>query len=184
MPHLRPRVSMSSPRPCMMDGSLLCMESWKPVTGTDGRYEVSDQGNVRSLVRPGEPRPLRPFPHPRSGHLMIGVCHEAGERKRNRYVHRMLLEAFVGPAPDGYESCHRDGEPSNNTLGNLYWGTKSDNRRDSVKHGTHVQAKKTHCPRGHEYDSVRYRRSGPKAGQSFRACSICENAPRNREKEQ
>jgi hypothetical protein len=44
---------------------------------------------------------------------------------------------FVGPAPSGHECCHRDGDPSNNDLANLYWGTPSQNRSDAVRHGTH-----------------------------------------------
>lgn len=39
----------------------------------------------------------------------------------------------------------------NNSLSNLRWGTRSDNQLDSVRHGTHSNARKSHCPRGHIY---------------------------------
>ena len=55
-----------------------------------------------------------------------------------RYVHRLVLEAFVGPCPDGMECRHNtDPNPSNNNLDNLRWGTHSENERDKAVHGTH-----------------------------------------------
>lgn len=37
------------------------IERWLPVVGYEGLYEVSDQGRVRSLSRPGHPgRILKP----------------------------------------------------------------------------------------------------------------------------
>lgn len=155
------------------------METWKPVKGAEGRYEVSDLGNVKSLVAPGGERVLKPYPHVKSGHRMLALSVRRGEVKM-KYVHLLVLEAFRGDAPKGMEGCHSDGNPGNNALANLRWDTRSNNNKDAIRHGTHHWAKKTHCPRGHEYDRVRYRRSGPKAGQSFRACSTCENAPRKK----
>jgi hypothetical protein len=52
-----------------------------------------------------------------------------------RLVHRLVLEAFVCPCPDGKEACHKDGDPSNNRVENLYWGTHEENMADYVRHG-------------------------------------------------
>jgi hypothetical protein len=52
------------------------------------------------------------------------------------YVHRLVLEAFVGPCPDGMEGCHGDGDTANNRLGNLRWDTPKSNRADASRHGT------------------------------------------------
>lgn len=51
-------------------------------------------------------------------------------------VHRLVLECFVGPCPEGMEACHADGDITNNTLSNLRWCTSSENSADSVAHGT------------------------------------------------
>ena len=56
-------------------------------------------------------------------------------RGNQRFVHHLILEAFVGPRPDGYESCHKNGNPLDNRLVNLYWGTKRDNGLDTRAHG-------------------------------------------------
>lgn len=50
-------------------------------------------------------------------------------------VHRLILELFVGACPDGMECCHWDGNPQNNSLGNLRWATRRDNSHDRVRHG-------------------------------------------------
>lgn len=56
-------------------------------------------------------------------------------------LHVLVLEAFVGPRPSGYECRHLDGNPQNNTVENLRWGTVSENRQDSILHGTFVGLK-------------------------------------------
>lgn len=53
-----------------------------------------------------------------------------------RYVHQLVLLTFVGPCPQGRECLHRDGNPQNNCLSNLAWGTRSENRSDAIRHGT------------------------------------------------
>jgi hypothetical protein len=59
-------------------------------------------------------------------------------RGRIRAVHRLVLEAFVGPCPPGMEGCHGDGNPANNALPNLRWDSHSGNQLDAVRHGTHT----------------------------------------------
>jgi len=51
-------------------------------------------------------------------------------------VHRYVLLAFVGECPEGMQACHNDGNPGNNRLDNLRWGTPSNNNRDKWLHGT------------------------------------------------
>lgn len=45
-----------------------------------------------------------------------------------------------GPAPtDGRVACHRDGDPTNNEISNLYWGTMQENSDDMLRHGRGTQ---------------------------------------------
>lgn len=64
-------------------------------------------------------------------------------------VHRWVALAFLGPHPPGQQVRHLDGDPTHNAPGNLRYGTASQNARDSVGHGTHVQARKEECAQGH-----------------------------------
>jgi hypothetical protein len=104
-------------------------ERWLPVVGFEGLYEVSDLGRVKSHRR-GAPRILRPGPS-NYGHLSVVLG-----RGNTRMVHRLVLEAFAGPCPRGHESLHGDGGPTDNKLSNLRWGTRTENIRDAVRHGT------------------------------------------------
>lgn len=157
---------------------------WRPVVGWEGYYEVSDVGGVRSLPRgvvatwgttdrlstrryPGkEMRPQRNT----TGHLLVELTR--GGRAVGRFVHRLMLEAFVGPCPDGHIACHRDGDPGNNVLTNLYWATYTQNRLDTVRHGVDHMARRDRCKHGHEYtpENTAYRASGV----GGRRCRQCE----------
>jgi len=57
-------------------------------------------------------------------------------KRQSRMISRLVLEAWVGPHPDGMECRHLDGDPTNNNLSNLKWGTRSETMRDSIQHGT------------------------------------------------
>lgn len=57
--------------------------------------------------------------------------------KRSKYeVQRLILEAFVGPCPEGMEACHWNGKHADNRLENLRWGTPVENTADKFRHGT------------------------------------------------
>ncbi len=67
----------------------------------------------------------------RDGHIKVTLKGKAA------LVHRLMLEAFVGPCPPGMQCRHIDGNPANNRIENLAWGTRSENVMDAVRHGTH-----------------------------------------------
>ncbi len=52
-------------------------------------------------------------------------------RGQRFFVHRLILEAFVGPCPSGMECCHKDDDPTNNCLENLRWDTRKANMVDA-----------------------------------------------------
>lgn len=65
------------------------------------------------------------------------VLYKNGKRCQ-RKIHHLVLETFVGFRPRGMQCRHLNGDPSDNRLENLKWGTHSENQQDSVRHGTHV----------------------------------------------
>ena len=69
-----------------------------------------------------------------TGYCVVSLHCEA--RRVADYVHRFVLEAFVGPCPGGMQCRHLDGNPSNNRLGNLRWGTRQENEGDKIRHRT------------------------------------------------
>lgn len=72
---------------------------------------------------------------PKGCYLTVALSRERGKSKRAQ-VHALVLEAFIGPRPDGMEGCHNDGNPSNCAISNLRWDTRKANSADRRLHGT------------------------------------------------
>lgn len=130
-------------------------ETWKPIPGHEGIYEVSDIGRVRSLDRvvarnrrvKGRVLVLN---LKSNGYSQVELF--SGGQGKWLMSHRLVLLAFAGPCPEGMEACHNDGDQTNNAPSNLRWDTRSANQMDCVAHGTNSMSSKTHCKRGHPFD--------------------------------
>lgn len=117
------------------------IENWRPVVGYEGLYEVSDQGRVRSVARLVEFKDGRRrlyagkiLKHGFSkGYPRVNLSR--GDVAYCALIHQLVLSAFVGPMPEGNEVRHYDGDRENCTLGNLLYGTTSDNYADCVRVG-------------------------------------------------
>jgi hypothetical protein len=118
-------------------------EVWKSIPGFEGSYEVSNLGRVRSLarvimqksrcgreyVKRVPARILRPG-RKTSGHVSVVLGRKGGSHD----IHILVLETFIGPCPNGMECRHKNGDPADNKLSNLVWGTRGDNIRDKKWH--------------------------------------------------
>lgn len=142
-------------------------EEWKPVVGHEDSYEVSDRGNVRN-IRSGR---VKKFGWHKDGYRQVTI------KGKTRTVHRLVAQAFLGPS-DLPIVRHLDGNPRNNVVANLAWGTYSDNVRDSIEHGTYVNGNAgiTHCKNGHEFTvkNTYVTRAGA------RACRACQRDAQRR----
>lgn len=135
-------------------GCVLDHERWRSVVGWSGLYEVSDRGRVRSVdrviaiarhTRRYTGRILRQGTSKKNPHPRV-ILYRCGDHV-TCLVHRLVLDAFCGPCPEGMQGCHEDDIPTHNYYPeNLRWDTPSANRLDSVRNGLHHQARKTHCP--------------------------------------
>lgn len=135
-------------------------EEWRDIPGYEGYYQVSNLGQVRSMdrvityrdgrVRASKGKKLKSRPSKAGGYPLVTLSRSSSTT--SCYIHRLVLEAFVGPAPTGMECRHLDGNPENNSVENLKWGTRYENIHDQIRHGTHNKfIVRTHCPHGHEY---------------------------------
>ena len=94
-------------------------------------YFVSNIGNVESKKQSCRKR-LKPFKIPK-GYLIVRLRKDG--KQYTKLIHRLVLEAFVGPCPDGHETNHKDGNKQNNQLENLEWVTSSDNYAHAYRTG-------------------------------------------------
>lgn len=160
-------------------------EVWKPIPNYEGMYEVSNYGRLRScdreikyknkrgteITRFSKTRELPSRMH-RNGYL---YAHLWKRNKETQFaVHTLVLEAFIGPRPDGYVCCHKDDVKTNNYIGNLQWGTYSDNAYDKVANGRDQNANKKYCSRGHLLVAPNLVASKLKVG--ARECLACSRA--------
>lgn len=142
-------------------------ERWLPIPGYEGHYEVSDRGRVKSVARKvwfvnrwGQevqrtvPEKIRTTSvHPNGGHLRV-TLHRDGVREM-WFVHNLVMLAFAGERPAGMpETRHLDGDPTNNRVANLAYGTHQENVDDMSAHGTHRNRRKTVCNSGHPFDAT------------------------------
>lgn len=103
-------------------------ERWRKVRRANG-YQVSDRGRARSVRRRLSDGRMA------GGHLLKPVADKDGYLRvsiagQMVAVHVLVLETFAGPAPEGTEGCHGNGDRSCNDLSNLRWDTHRENERD------------------------------------------------------
>lgn len=156
-------------------------EEWRPVVGFEGSYEVSDLGRVRSVTRvvinidgvvqTFHGKMLKPWSAKCGGYRTVSMRRD--RRTYRALVNNLVLEAFDTARPNGTVCRHLDGNPQNNRLDNLAWGTQSENLHDAVRHGTHGMASKTHCINGHPFDAVNTRIYVRRNGKTQRVCRTC-----------
>lgn len=118
-------------------------------TGKHEGYRVGNDGSIwsrrtkrRDAEYDGKWGRLKAEPLKKRGHLLLFLCYKG--KPRPYLVHRLVLEAFVGPCPKGMEACHNDGNPRNNCLENLRWDTPQNNNADKHRHGTALLGELNH----------------------------------------
>lgn len=109
------------------------METWRPIKGFEGIYEVSSEGRVKRISKGPRGnaiigRILKPASH-RNGYLFVNLC-KSGKRFY-RSISRLVVEAFMGPIPKGLEVNHKNGIKTDNLPGNLELVTHRENIQHS-----------------------------------------------------
>ena len=111
-------------------------EIWKDIEGYEGKYQVSNCGNVRSLMY-----------HNTKGIKRISLLKPATDNRgyfrcalsknnilKTYKVHRLVAQAFI-PNPNNYPQInHLDGNKKNNNAENLEWCTNSVNQIHAYSH--------------------------------------------------
>ena len=121
-------------------------EIWKDIPGYAGKYQASTLGRIKSLERKvpsknhytGQPfmrtipeRLLKPGRFCKSGHLSVVL----GRGENSKPVHQIIMTTFVGDTPNGMEILHINGNPTDNRLSNLRFGTRTENILDVYRQG-------------------------------------------------
>jgi hypothetical protein len=125
------------------------MIEWRAVPDFPG-YEVSNAGDVRSVTRAVPHQNVTktifgknkvPRPQRNGGHLRLSLFHE--RTRKDVFVHRLVMAAFVGPLPAGEIVRHINGNPRDNRIENLTYGDALENAADAIKHGAQVRGERS-----------------------------------------
>lgn len=106
------------------------IEEWRPVSGYEEFYSVSNTGKVRSLRLNIELKPSLSF----KGYLRIVLWSPTGTRLTG-IVHRLVAQAFIPNPENKPQINHIDCQRSNNHVSNLEWCTPKENTAHMVKLG-------------------------------------------------
>ena len=113
-------------------------EVWKDVVGYEGLYQVSNIGNVKSLVGWNghkyvkREKILKPS-MTSTGYRKIELTKE--RQKKSYKIHRLVAKAFIPEVEGKCVVNHKDGNPLNNNVENLEWCTTKENNNHAITTG-------------------------------------------------
>ena len=119
-------------------------EVWKDIPEYKGFYMASNKGRIKSItrgvgnrtgsgfsIRPGK---LLSCPKDADGYPRVTLSKKG--QPKSFYVHNLIMLAFVGTKKEHEQTMHLDGDPGNNNLENLRYGSHKCNAAFMIDHGT------------------------------------------------
>jgi hypothetical protein len=127
------------------------MDTWKPVVGYEGIYEVSDNGDIRTSdgkttytekhgIRHWSQRVLKQKTD-KYGYKRVTLYKDG--KPKDFLVHRLVAEVFCEKQDDKPIINHIDGKPDNNIADNLEWCDYRHNLIHAFKNGMNKSPNKT-----------------------------------------
>lgn len=98
------------------------LEIWKPIPLVDGKYEACSKGGK---IRNAKTKKVHSAHDNGNGYLKVHLS-----KLGNYFVHQLVLNAFIGQKPEGYECDHRDRNRYNNDLSNLRYVSRRENAKN------------------------------------------------------
>lgn len=109
------------------------MEIWKEIPNTNGDYQVSSLGRVKSR-KWGEWKMLNPHTE-KNGYRGLKIRFANTEKRKNVLVHWLVANAFLDRPEGKCEINHIDSDRTNNNVNNLEFVTSSGNTEHAVRKG-------------------------------------------------
>lgn len=109
-------------------------ETWKDIIGYEGRYQISNLGNVKSLnyKRSGKQKLLITQKNGR-GYLHVGL--PKNKKCKSFVVHRLVALSFIPNPLNLICVNHINGIKTDNRIANLEWVTYKENTQHAFRTG-------------------------------------------------
>ena len=105
-------------------------ETWVPVKGYEGRYEVSNMGRIKNLNYYGRGKSAILNLSAKSRYLKVTLVDDDGKSK-TFWVHQLVAQAFLPEPEEGQNQInHINGEKQDNKATNIEWVTPLQNARN------------------------------------------------------
>jgi hypothetical protein len=104
-------------------------------------YKINDKGEVFSLYKfktnvvTDTWRPVKWVLDKGIGYYLVTMVNATTKKRSNKFIHRLLGQAFISNPEHKAHINHIDGNKTNNTLANLEWSTPKENSQHAVDNG-------------------------------------------------
>ena len=119
-------------------------EIWRPIEGYEGLYEISSYGRVKSVDRYDRRNQFRKgklLKNKDNGNGYLICSLSKNGIVKNKYIHRLVAEAFIERADGLYEVNHKDENKKNNSVDNLEWCDRKYNNTYGTKTEREIKSK-------------------------------------------
>lgn len=123
-------------------------KEWKEIKNYEGKYIISNYGEVISLPRYKqnnnklqyvEPKEICRYVNKCNGYVYVQLWNNSNYK--NIRLHRLVAEHFIDNKENKKQINHIDGNKQNNRVDNLEWCTCSENIRHAYRMGLRKQKK-------------------------------------------
>lgn len=135
-------------------------EIWKDIKNFEGKYQISNLGNVRSLYDQNQFKKTYRIRYlklgQRQGYSIIQLTDGCKIKRSSYQIHRLVAEAFISNPENKPFINHIDENRKNNNVNNLEWCTQKENVNHS-KHKMYGQKRNIIGKSGEKYITKRKR---------------------------
>ena len=164
-------------------------EIWRPISGYEGWFEVSNMGKIRSVDRylvgsDGRkchyPSKLLALQTNARGYRIVGLSQN--QKRKSLIVHRLVAQAFIANPQNKEQVNHKNSDKTDNRVENLEWVTQTEN----VRHSVRALTKKTRPIKAFDgenvdfYNSLREAETSTGVDRKTITSNCCDGSPKNK----